>query len=345
MKAAYLFNNEIKVGEVPDPVPAKGQVLVRTCACGLCASDVHFMDSGPKLVSRSQEYGGPYANVDLSRPFVPGHEYVGEIIDYAPGSARKLKIGTRVTSVPVITHDNKHSIIGYSGDFPGGFGEYMLLDENKLMEIPTALDDDRAAMIEPLAVGLEHARAGEPSKSDIALVIGCGAIGLGVIAGLKLAGIAPIIAADFDAGRREIALKMGADIALDPRETSPYAPIPTLGMRRATIVYECVGVPGLLDQMMRSVGFGAKIVMGGFCLEPEHIFVPCGQMKRLKVHFACGEEQQDLDLALRSIADGSIDVMPWLSGPRIGLRGVSDALERMKSPTAPVRTVVDPRTL
>ncbi|HET8710859.1 MAG TPA: alcohol dehydrogenase catalytic domain-containing protein [Spongiibacteraceae bacterium] len=345
MKAAYLFNGEIKVGEVADPTPAKGQVLVRTCACGLCASDVHFLNSGPKLVERSQEYGGPYANVDLSRPFVPGHEFVGEIIDYGPGSARKLKIGTRVTSVPVITHNSKHSIIGYSGDFPGGFGEYMLLDEEKLMEVPTALDDDRAAMIEPLAVGLEHARAGEPNQSDVALVIGCGAIGLGVIAGLKLLGIAPIIAADFDAGRREIALQMGADIAVDPREMSPYAPMPTLGMRRPTIVYECVGVPGLLNEMMRAVGFGAKIVMGGFCIDPEEIFVPCGQMKRLKIHFACGEEQQDLDLALRAIADGRIDVTPWLSGPRIGLSGVADALEKMKSPTAPVRTVVDPRTL
>lgn len=344
MKAAYLFNNEIKVGNVPDPTPAKGQVLVRTCACGLCASDVHFLHSGPKMVARSQEFGGPYANVDLSRPFVPGHEFVGEIIDYGPGSARKLKAGTRVTSVPVITHAGKHSIIGYSADFPGGFGEYMLLDENTLMEIPNELPDDMAAMIEPLAVGLEHARAGEPSKSDIALVIGCGAIGLGVIAGLKLMGIAPIIAADFDAGRREIALQMGADIAIDPRELSPYAPIPSLGMRRPTIIYECVGVAGLLNEIMRAAGFGAKIVMGGFCLDPEQIFVPCGQMKRLKIHFACGEEQQDLDLALRSISDGSINIKPWLGAP-IGLSGVADALERMQSPTAPVRTVVDPRKL
>lgn len=88
MKAAYLFNNGINVGDVPDPKPAKGQVLVRTCACGLCASDVHFLQSGPTMVARSQELGGPYANVDLSKPFVPGHEFVGEIIDYGPGSDR-----------------------------------------------------------------------------------------------------------------------------------------------------------------------------------------------------------------------------------------------------------------
>ena len=65
-------------------------------------------------------------------------------------------------------------------------------------------------------------------------------------------------------------------------------------------------------------------------------------MKRLRIHFAAGEEQQDLDLALRSIADGSIDVRPWL-GAGVGLSGVGAALHAMTDPTSPVRTVVDPR--
>jgi threonine dehydrogenase-like Zn-dependent dehydrogenase len=220
----------------------------------------------------------------------------------------------------------------------------MLLDENALMEIPTGLDDDMAAMTEPLSVGLEHARSGEPTKDDLPLVIGCGAIGLGVIAGLELMGIGPIIAADFDANRRNIAVKMGADVVIDPRELSPYGPIHGLGNKRATLVYECVGQPGLLNQIMTSVGFGARIVIGGFCLEPEQLYVPAGQMRRLKIYFAAGEEQQDLDLALRSIADGKIDISAWLGG-RIGLTGVDEALHAMGSASAPVRTVVDPRRM
>jgi len=92
------------------------------------------------------------------------------------------------------------------------------------------------------------------------------------------------------------------------------------------------------------VGFGARIVIGGFCLVPEEIYIPNAQSKRLKINFAAGEEQQDLDLALRSIADGKIDITPWLGG-RIGLGGVGDALDAMSSPTAPVRTVVDPRRM
>jgi threonine dehydrogenase-like Zn-dependent dehydrogenase len=344
MKAAYLLQSRIQVGEVPDPVPAKGQALVRTHVCGLCASDAHFLHAGSKVVEMSRRFGGPYAGLDLDRVIVPGHEYVGEIVDYGPGSRRPFRNGTKVTSQPVVRTAGGHSIVGQSHDCPGGFGEYMLLDENVLMEIPAWLDDDMAAMTEPLAVGLEHARAGEPAKGDIPLVVGCGAIGLGVVAGLKLMGIGPIVAADFDARRRDIALRMGADVVIDPREFSPYGAVHGIGMRRASLVYECVGKPGLLNEILGAVGFGARIVIGGFCLESEELYVPLGQMKRLKITFAAGEEQQDLDLALRSIADGKIDITPWLGG-RIGLSGVETALNAMSGTGAPVRTVVDPRTM
>jgi threonine dehydrogenase-like Zn-dependent dehydrogenase len=173
-------------------------------------------------------------------------------------------------------------------------------------------------------------------------VIGCGAIGLGVIAGLKLMGVAPIVAADFHEGRRAQAIRMGAHIAVDPREVSPYAPLPDFGNRQVNLVYECVGQPGMLQRIIEAVPFDGRVVMGGYCMEEERLFVFAAQNKRLNVQFASGEEPQDMDLALRSIADGSIDVTPWLGG-RIGLSGVAEAIAGMSGPTAPVRTVVDPR--
>ena len=83
---------------------------------------------------------------------------------------------------------------------------------------------------------------------------------------------------------------MGADIAVDPRTLSPFAPIPDLGNRQPNLVYECAGVPGLLQQIIQSVAFGARIVMGGYCMEAEQLFVFAAQNKRLTVHFAGGEE-------------------------------------------------------
>jgi threonine dehydrogenase-like Zn-dependent dehydrogenase len=344
MKAAYILDGKVQVGELPDPVPGKGQALVRTHSCGLCASEAHLLHAGQNVVELSRRFGGPYAGLDIARPFVPGHEYVGEVLDYGPGSKRTVRTGRRVTSVPIMRQSGAHAVIGFNNECPGGFGEYMLLDEDMLLEVPSDLDDDMAAMTEPLAVGLEHARRGLPTRKDVALVLGCGAIGLGVIAGLQLRGIGPIVAADFHASRRAVALQMGADLAIDPRQLSPYEAIPDLGMRRASIVYECVGMPGLLQQMIQSVDFGARIVMGGYCMEPDHLFVFAAQNKRLTVHFAGGEEAQDMQLALRSIANGSIDIKPWI-GARVGRSGVGAALAQMSGPQAAIRTVVDPRKL
>jgi len=342
MKAAYVENGQVLVGDQPDPVPGKGQALVRTHVCGLCASDAHFLSGGRNIIELSQRLGGPYAALDFERPFVPGHEYVGEVLDYGPGSARTVKPGRKVTSVPVMMTDGGHSVVGYSHECPGGFGELMLLDETIIMEVPDGMPDEHAACIEPLAVGLEHARRGRPDKDDAALVIGCGAIGLGVIAGLKIMGIAPIVAADFHESRREQALKMGAHIAVDPREISPYAPLPDFGNRQVNLIYECVGLPGMLQQMIEAAPFDGRIVMGGYCMEQEHLFVFAAQNKRLNIQFASGEEPQDMELALRSIDDGSIDITPWLGG-RIGLSQVADTIAGMSDPAAPVRTVVDPR--
>lgn len=342
MKAAFFQNGTIHVGEVPDPVPHKGQALVRTHSCGLCASDAHFLQSGQHVIDLSKKFGGAYAGLDMSRPFVPGHEFVGEVVDYGTGSKRPVKPGRRVTSVPIMRQQGAHAVIGYSHECPGGFGEFMLLDEDMLIEIPSDLDDDLAAMTEPLAVGLEHARRGCPTGEDVALVVGCGAIGLGVIVGLKLSGIGPIVAADLHENRRDMALKMGADIALDPRAISPYQPLPDLGGRKASLIYECVGLPGMLQQIVSAAAFDSRIVMGGYCMEPEQLYVFSAQNKRLTLHFAGGEEPQDMDLALRTIAEGKMDIPAWLGG-RVGLSGVAEAISQLSGPAAPVRTVVDPR--
>lgn len=344
MKAAYIENGRVLVGDRPDPTPGKGQALVRTHVCGLCASDAHFLSGGRNIIELSRRLGGPYAALDFEKPFVPGHEYVGEVLDYGPGSRRTVKPGCKVTSVPVMMTGGGHSVVGYSHDCPGGFGELMLLDENIIMEVPEGMPDEHAACIEPLAVGLEHARRGRPDKNDAALVIGCGAIGLGVIAGLKLMGVAPIVAADFHESRREQAQMMGADIAFDPRVISPYGPLPGFGNRQVGLIYECVGLPGMLQEIVESAPFDGRIVMGGYCMEEERLFVFAAQNKRLNIQFASGEEPQDMELAMRSVDEGSIDVAPWLGG-RIGLSQVAETIAGMSSPVAPVRTVVDPRRM
>jgi len=102
MRTAFIQNGIVQVGEMPDPVPGLGEARVRTHSCGLCASEAHFLHAGQNSIDLSRRLGGPYAALEFSRPFVPGHEYVGEVLDYGPGSKRTVKPGRKVTSVPVM---------------------------------------------------------------------------------------------------------------------------------------------------------------------------------------------------------------------------------------------------
>lgn len=123
MKAACIENGQIHVRDLPDPEPGKGQALVRTHSCGLCASDAHFLSGGQHIIDLSRRMGGPYAALDYTRAFVPGHEFVGEVIDYGAGSRRPVAPGRRVTSVPIMRQGGAHAVVGFSHACPGGCGE------------------------------------------------------------------------------------------------------------------------------------------------------------------------------------------------------------------------------
>ena len=341
MQAAYLLDQKIHVGELPDPIPGKGQVLVRTHSCGMCASDLHIMQHGTRLAAWSREYNGPF-EMDLSRPIVLGHEYVAEIVDFGPDTQRKQKKGTRVTSQPLIQRRDGFAIVGISNDYPGGFGEYMVLSETYLRPLPDSLDTDIAAMAEPVCVGLSYVRQARLAQDDVPLVVGCGAIGLAMIMALKFQDQRPIIASDFSPHRRELALASGADHAVDPREISPFEAHPAFGGRAPNVIFECVGVPGVIDQIIRQCDYSARIIVPGWCLEPDHMLTVCAHTKALNIQFGCGPMAADFDQAVRALGDGLIDPSRWLGG-RISLSEVADRLDGIANPLNPIRFVVDPR--
>jgi threonine dehydrogenase-like Zn-dependent dehydrogenase len=274
--------------------------------------------------------------MDLSQPVVLGHEYCAEIVDYGPRTERRLRVGTRVTSAPVVIRDGRVGAIGLSNDLPGGFGEYMRLSEDLLLEVPDALDDASAALIEPVSVGMYYVRAARLRHDDVVLIVGCGAIGLAVLAALRREKVRRILVSDFSAERRMLALANGAHAAIDPAAQGPMADGPP------SVIFECVGTPGVLDEVMRQAGQGARIMVAGWCLETDHIFTPVAHTKGLIVQFGGGPAPEDFEAAHRALGEGEVDVSSWL-GAQIGLSDVADALEAMRDPANPIRTVVDPR--
>src|SRR4051812_23723039 len=230
MKAVVRRNKALVCDEIAELTPGEGQVLVRTLACGICGSDLHALHYMEHMIDLGRRSGAPDSGFDPSADTVFGHEFCAEILDHGPGSPKALKAGTRVVSVPITMHGGGVEALGFSNRLPGGFAERMLLSEALILEVPNGLPTDQAALTEPFAVGAHAVAKARMEPKSVALVVGCGPVGLAVIAALKAQGFGPVIAADFSPRRRAAAEKLGADIVIDPGAESPHDRWESLGV-------------------------------------------------------------------------------------------------------------------
>ena len=340
MRATVMRDRRLVVADVPDPAPGPGEVLARTLACGICGSDLHALKHADLFASAYRRADGT-ALLDLSRDIVMGHEFCAEIVDHGPGTTRRLKPGTRVCSMPVLLRPDGRQTIGYSNEHPGGYAEYMRLTEALLLEVPNGLATEHAALTEPMAVGLHAVNRARLADGDSALVIGCGPVGLAVIAALCQRGIRPVVAADFSSRRRDLAVTVGADVVVDPAALSPMERWREAAGARPVVVFECVGVPGVIDQVMTTVPRDTRIVVVGVCMEPDTIHPLRGISKELSLQFVLGYTPDEFAATLQHIAEGAIPAAPLVTGT-VGLEGVSGAFEALASPERHAKILVEP---
>ncbi len=354
MRAAVMRDKKLVVDEIPDLEPGPGEVLVKTLACGICGSDLHALKHADRMAETSRRSGGPFV-MDLERDLVMGHEFCVEVVEHGEGCQKTLKPGARACSIPVLIRGNGMRAVGYSNDVPGGYAEYMLLNEMLLLEVPNGLSTESAALTEPMAVGWHAVAKANLASEDVPLVIGCGPVGLAVIAGLRIRGAAPIVAADFSPARRRLAEQLGAHVVVDPAEQSPYkkweelaqpeagAPAPPFGppALKPAVIFECVGVPGVLQQILEGAARGARVVVAGVCMEKDSIEPFFGINKELNLQFVLGYSPDEFTATLRHLAEGEIVSEPIVTG-RVGIEGVSDAFEELASPERHAKILVEP---
>jgi threonine dehydrogenase-like Zn-dependent dehydrogenase len=340
MRAAVMRNQRIEVYTLPDPAPGPGEVLARTLACGICGSDLHALRHADKLVEAARASGAPFVP-DLSRDVVMGHEFCAEIVDFGPNTTRRIPAGRRVVSMPLLFRGTRIHGIGYSDEVPGGYGELMALSEPLLLEVPNGLATEHAATTEPMAVGVHAVAKANLGKRDVPLVVGCGPVGLAVIAGLRLAGADAIVAADYSPMRRRLAAQLGATSVVDPRERPAVDAWREVAGGRSAVIFECVGVPGLIDSIMRDAPPQARIVVAGVCMEDDRIRPMFGINKELSVQFVLGYTPEEFARTLRALAEGEIEVAPLVTG-RTGVEGVADAFATLANPEAHAKILVEP---
>ena len=346
MKAAVLRGGHMVVDDVADPVPGDGQVLVQTKACGICGSDLHAAQHADRMVELTKEatssagVGMAPLVFDAGRDLVMGHEFAAEVLEAGPGTAG-VSVGQTVVSLPVVADQRGIHAVGYSNDYPGGYAERMLLSAGLLLQVPNGLDARRAALTEPMAVGVHAVNRADIAPGTAALVIGAGPVGLAVIAALTLKGIEPIVAADFSAGRRALATTMGAHEVVDPREEPAIDAWRRVDGRHPLVIFEAVGVPGVIDQAMRAAPQQTQIVVVGVCMETDHVQPFMGITKELTVKFSMAYNPMEFASTLQSIAEGQVDVAPMITGT-VDIDGVPQAFADLANPDAHAKIVVEP---
>ena len=335
-----MLGRSLVVDDVPDPVVGNGEVLARTLGCGICGSDLHTLQHGEQMVQLSVESGAPFV-MDLERPIVMGHEFCAEVVELGPNAGTGVVEGDRIVSIPAVIGAGGMQSVGYSNDYPGGYGELMALSAMLAIKVPNGLSSDRAALTEPMAVGRHAVSRSGITPGKAAVVIGCGPVGLAVIADLRLRGIEPIVAADYSPTRRALAATMGATEVVDPAVEPVVDAWRRVEGSKSLVLFEAVGVPGLIDAAMAAAPRGARVVVVGVCMEPDAIRPMLGIAKELDVSFALGYSYEEFAGTLRSIAEGELDVEPLITG-RVGIDGVPQAFADLANPDTHCKILVTP---
>ncbi len=338
MRAAVLRDNRmIYRDDVPEPVPGPGQVLVAVRACGICGSDLHFAAHGDQVLAlggRMAGDAGTGLDVDLGGDVFMGHEFSAEILEAGPETETHAP-GTLVTSIPVLLSTKGVEPIVYSNSTMGGYAERMLLSAPLLLPIPNGLDLKHAALTEPMAVGLHAVNKSNITPGEAALVIGCGPIGIAIVASLRARGVESIVAADFSPRRRELAAAMGAHQVVDPAIGSPFDSV------KAAVVFEAVGVPGIIDDILLRARPGTRLVVAGVCMQPDSFHPFFAIAKEINVQFVLAYNPEEFAGTLRALAEGEIDATPMITG-EVGLDAVGAAFDDLADPERHCKILVTP---
>ena len=379
MRAVVCQHANLQVEDLADPVPGPGQVRLEVLRCGICGSDLHArtgMDEWADMATRTgyDRFGRS------TEPVVFGHEFSGAVAEYGPKCRRDVREGAPVVAFPLLRSAGSVDGVGLSRHAPGAYAEQLLVQESLMLAVPTGLDADVAALTEPMAVAWHAVRRSEIGRRDLAIVIGCGPIGLGVILMLKAKGVRTVVASDYSPARRALASACGADVVVDAAHASPYTAVTKRGqvhdapallelavgtsekLRRLRsgewhawrladrlgagpkqpVIFECVGVPGMIDSIVDSAPLFSRVVVVGVCVGPDRITPAMAINKEIDLRFVIGYTPLEFRDTLRMLAEGRVDPRPLITGT-VGLDGVAGAFEALGDPEKHAKILIDPR--
>jgi (R,R)-butanediol dehydrogenase/meso-butanediol dehydrogenase/diacetyl reductase len=304
---------------LPDPTPDAGQVVVRVGRCGICGSDLHMTEDAA--------YGCKHGDV-------LGHEFAGEVVDLGR-EVEGLKTGDLVSVIPLMSCGHcepcRKGEVQWCAQFGlqgGGYAEYALTRPNQCMKLPPDLSLADGAIIEPLAVALHGVNLSGMQAGDRVLVLGAGPIGLAVAFWARRMGAGKVAVQDIADFQRERALGMGADVfVVDPADPVGSAEAGLGG--KADVVFECVGIPGLIDQAVQQVRNRGTILLLGLCTRPDPINSFAMLSKEVRLVTSAFFTVPEYRAALDALAAGAIEPR-LLVTDTIALEDTPEVFESLK---------------
>ena len=300
---------KMEMADIPSPeIRRSTDVLLKLSKAGVCGSDVHYYTAG-RIGSQVVEF-----------PFTVGHECAA-VVEAVGRDVTTLKAGDRVAVDPAISCHTScdqcragrpHTcrslkFLGCPGQLEGCLSDYLVMPETSLFKIPEHMTMEEAALIEPLSIGMYALNRSIPMDGAKVGILGMGPIGLSVMLPAIAKGAAAVYATDRLDYRCRAAADQGAAWTGNPDKINVVDTITEQEPLLLDVVFECCGQQEALDQAMRLVKPGGKIMLIGIPQFDRYTF-PADIARRHEICLQHVRRQNDcVQEAIDSVADKTID--------------------------------------
>ncbi|MDX1622905.1 MAG: zinc-binding dehydrogenase [Gemmatimonadota bacterium] len=340
MKAAVFHGDGkgLEVEEWPTPEPGPGEILLEVAGCGVCHTDLHYLDHG------TPTFKPP--------PIVLGHEVSGTVSALGEGVDR-FATGDRVLLPAVLTcgeceacrtgRENVCSdqrMLGNHVD--GGYAEYVVAPAKDVYELPAEIPLVEGSIIADALTTPYHAvvHRGRVTPADRVVVIGCGGVGLNIVQMAAALG-ARVVAVDVDSEKLEWAYRLGASETLEAGGVERLdREVRTLTDGGADVAFEAVGRADTQEQALACLRTGGRLVLVGY--SPEKLPLNGGRVmfRELEVVGSLGCRPVDYPRVIEMVRQGRLQVAPLVTH-RFGLDEIDRAFDTLRAGEA-IRSVVSP---
>lgn len=340
MKAAVLrgANRALEVMEVPTPSPGPGEVLVRVVGCGMCHTDLHYLDHGVKTFKEP--------------PIILGHEAAGTVEKLGDGSGDVAE-GDRVLIPAVLScgtcrycrrgrENICDNLVMLGNNMDGAYAEFVVVPASQLIAVPASIPLERASIIADAVSTPYHAvkHRGRVQPGDIVAVVGCGGVGLNVVQCATLAG-ARVIAIDVNEQRLDIARTLGAVETVNPNEVERIdRHVRKLTDGGVDVAFEAIGNPKTIRVAFSLLRRGGRLCVIGYSADEVTLSAAKLMYFELEVvgSLGCGAGEYPEIIGLVEAGRLRLDII--VSGC-IPLDDINDGFDRLRRGEG-VRWVVTP---